>query len=97
MHTTLHHIPQHSCPHLSSCLDDMPSLTVFQATQTDPTSYEKELQLKLAKLRDLVKTNIVQAATYQKAGYDHQTRYRTFTANDFVWLLIPQQGKLSSK
>ena len=66
-------------------------------TATDPTSYEKELQLKLAKLRDLVETNIVQAAAYQKTGYDRQTMCRTFTANYPVWLLIPRQGKLSSK
>ena len=66
-------------------------------TASDPSSYEKELQLKLAKLRDLVETNIVQAATYQKTGYDQQTKHRTFKANDPVWLLIPRQGKLSSK
>ena len=66
-------------------------------TASNPSSYEKELQLKLAKLQDLVETNIEQAATYQKTGYNHQTKHRTFTANDPVWLLIPRQGKLSSK
>ena len=44
-----------------------------------------------------METNIVQAATYQKTGYDQQTKHRTFKANDPVWLLIPCQGKLSSK
>ena len=64
---------------------------------SDPTSYQKELQLKLAKLQDMVETNIVQSANYQKTGYDHCTQVRTFAVNNPVWLLIPRQGKLGSK
>ena len=36
----------------------------------DPASYQQELQAKLAKLKDIVETNIVQAASNQKSGYD---------------------------
>ena len=64
---------------------------------TDPTSYQKELQAKLAKLQDMVEANIVQSANYQKTGYDHGTQIRTFAVNDPVWLLVPRQGKLGSK
>jgi len=39
----------------------------------------------------------VQAAKQQKTGYDLNTHTRIFQANDPVWLLIPCQGKLSSK
>ena len=45
----------------------------------------------------MVKSNLVQAAQYQKQGYDCSTHTRTFAVNDPVWLLIPHQGKLDSK
>lgn len=45
----------------------------------------------------MVEANLVQAAQYQKQGYDHSTQTRTFAVNDPVWLLIPHQGKLDSK
>ena len=64
---------------------------------SDPTSYQKELQAKLAKLQDILETNIVQAASSQKSGYDYGSHIRTFEVNDPVWLLVPRQGKLASK
>ena len=63
----------------------------------DPTSYQQELQAKLAKLKDIVETNIVQAASNQKSGYDYGSHIRTFRVDDSVWLLVPRQGKLHSK
>ena len=64
---------------------------------SDPTSYQKELQAKLAKLQNMVETNIVQVASSQKSGYDYGSCVRTFEVDDPVWLLIPCQDKLSSK
>ena len=64
---------------------------------SDATSYGRQLQEKLAKLQDMVEANLVQAAQYQKQGYDRSTHTRTFAVNDPVWLLIPRQGKLDSK
>ena len=63
----------------------------------DLTSYQKELQAKLAKLRDMVEANLVQSVSYQKTGYDLNTQSRTFKPNETVWLLIPRRGKLESK
>ena len=59
----------------------------------DPTSYEA----KLAKLKDIVETNIVQAASSQNSGYDYKSCIRISGVNDPVCLLVPCQGKLSSK
>ena len=64
---------------------------------SDATSYGRQLQEKLAKLQDMVEANLVQAAQYQKQGYDRSAHTRTFAVNDPVWLLIPRQGKLDSK
>ena len=48
-------------------------------------------------MQDIVETNIVQAASSQKSGYDYGSHIRTFEVNDPVWLLVPRQGKLTSK
>ena len=54
-------------------------------------------QAKLAKLKHIVKTNIVHAASNQKSGYDYGSRIRAFGVDHPVWLLVPCQGKLHSK
>ena len=75
-----------------------PQFTSFPSQEvSDLTSYQKELQAKLAKLRDMVEANLVQSASYQKTGYDLNTQSRTFKPNETVWLLIPRRGKLESK
>ena len=63
----------------------------------DPTSYQQELQAKLPKLKDIVETNIAQAASNQKPDYDYESHMRIFGVDDPVWLLVLHQGKLHSK
>ena len=63
----------------------------------DPTSYQKELQVKLAKFQDIVENNIVQAASSQKLGYDYGSRIKRVGVNNPVWLLVLHQEKLGYK
>ena len=63
----------------------------------DVSSYKGYLQAKLAELRDLVETNLAEAATHQKTTYDKHSTSRTFKVGDLVWLSVPTAGKLDPR
>ena len=63
----------------------------------DISSYQQQLQAKLAELQGFVETNLVEAAQAQKFSYDHQLRITNFHKRDSVWLSIPAAGKLSPR
>ena len=63
----------------------------------DVSSYQGHLQAKLAELRDLVETNLAEAATHQKTTYDKHSTSRTFKVGDLVWLSVPTAGKLDPR
>ena len=63
----------------------------------DISSYQQQLQAKLADLQGFVETNLVEAAQAQKLSYDHQSRTTNFHKGDSVWLSIPTAGKLSPR
>ena len=63
----------------------------------DTTTYQHQLQAKLAELRGFVETNLAQAAHAQKLFYDRQSRATKFRKGDPVWLSIPTAGKLSPR
>ena len=63
----------------------------------DSRSYQAHLQAKLAEFRDLVESNMTQAANRQKVTYDHHSTSRTFKKGDTVWLSIPTAGKLMGR
>ena len=63
----------------------------------DSGSYQAHLQAKLAEFRDLVESNMTQAANRQKVTYDHHSTSRTFKEGDTVWLSIPTAGKLDPR
>ena len=63
----------------------------------DISSYQQQLQAKLAELQGFVETNLVEAAQAQKLSYDHQSRTTNFHKGDSVWLSIPTAGKLSPR
>ena len=48
--------------------------------------------VKLAKLKDIVETTIVQVASRQKSGYDYGSDIRTFEINDPVGYLFLIKG-----
>jgi hypothetical protein len=63
----------------------------------DASSYQGHLQAKLAELRDLVETNLVEASTQQKTTYDRHSSNRSFKVGDLVWLSVPTAGKLDPR
>ena len=63
----------------------------------DPTPYQFHLRDQLAKLRDLVESNLVASSAAQKNYYDNKSSLRTFSVNDCVWLSVPVAGKLEPK
>ena len=63
----------------------------------DPTSYDSNLRVKMAELRDMVESHIVQEAKRQKEHYDTLTQSREFCEGDAVWLQNPTAGKLDPK
>ena len=63
----------------------------------DSGSYQAHLQAKLSEFRDLVESNMTQAANRQKVTYDHHSTSRTFKEGDTVWLSIPTAGKLDPR
>ena len=85
--------------HLGLCLAGILSLMIFLSMIFLILHHIKEnyKYVKLAKLKDILETTIVQAASRQKSGYDYGSDIRTFEINDPVWLLVPHQGKLGSK
>ena len=60
----------------------------------DISSYQQQLQAKLAELQGFLETNLVEAAQTQKLAYDCQSRTTKFHKGDSVWLSIPTAGKL---
>ena len=75
-----------------------PHSAVFQPScGFEPTSYQFHLRDKLAKLQDLVESNLVLSATNQKMFYDRKAQPRTFNVDDTVWLSIPTAGKLDPR
>ena len=60
-------------------------------------TYQGHLQAKLGEICDLVETNLVEAATHQKAAYDGHSTSRTFKVGDLVWLSVPNAGKLDPR
>ena len=63
----------------------------------DPTSYDSNLRVKMAELRDMVESHILQEAKRQKEHYDTHTQSREFCEGDAVWLQNPAAGKLDPK
>ena len=63
----------------------------------DPSSYQAQLQAKLAALQDFVEAHMVEKATAQKTSYDDHSKQRTFKVGDPVWLSQPTAGKLDPK
>ena len=63
----------------------------------DTTTYQQQLQAKLAELQGFVETNLVESALAQKSFYDNQSRVATFGKRDLVWLSSPTAGKLSPR
>ena len=75
-----------------------PHSAVFQPScGFEPTSYQFHLCDKLAKLQDLVESNLLLSATNQKMFYDRKARPQTFNIDDTVWLSIPTSGKLDPR
>ena len=75
-----------------------PHSAVFQPScGFEPTSYQFHLRDKLAKLQDLVESNLVLSATNQKMFYDRKAQPRTFNVDDTVWLSISTAGKLDPR
>ena len=68
---------------------DLPSLDVF-----DTGTYLYVLQSKLAKLQDIVKTNVAHASHRQQSYYDRATQPHQFHVGDPICLLIPTAGML---
>ena len=64
------------------------------STAYDPSSYQSQLQARLAKLRDFVETHLTEAAHRQRNSVGHKTQTRLFNVGDPVWLSIPTAGKL---
>ena len=61
----------------------------------DTHSYSFHVTRKLAELFEFVDSNLTEAATRQKGGYDTSAKKRPqFTEGDHVWLSIPTSGKL---
>jgi len=50
----------------------------------DPGSYQHYLKAKLAELQDLVKSNLVRSAGYQKTHYDKRSATPSFAVHDKV-------------
>ncbi|KAL5517236.1 hypothetical protein EMCRGX_G002740 [Ephydatia muelleri] len=73
-------------------LPSLPSMTYSSAE--DPTSYDSNLRVKMAELRDMVESHIVQEAKRQKEHYGTHTQSREFCEGDAVWLQNPTAGKL---
>ena len=63
----------------------------------DPSSYQSQLQAKLAKLRAFVETHLTEAAHQQRNSVGHKTQTRLFNVDDPVWLSIPTAGKLDPR
>ena len=63
----------------------------------DPSSYQTQITCKMAKLRDLVETHLVQSATKQQTMYNKHSAQRLFKVGDRVWLSVPTAGKLQPK
>ena len=76
-------------------LPSLPSMT--NSSAEDPTSYDSNLRVKMAELRDMVESHIVQEAKRQKEHYDTRTQSREFWEGDAVWLQNPTAGKLDPK
>ena len=85
--------------HLELCLAGNLSLMIFLSMMFSILHHIKEnyKYVKLAKLKDIVETTIVQAASRQASGYDYGSDIRTFGINNRVWLFLPCQRKLGSK
>ena len=64
------------------------------STAYDPSSYQSQLQARLAKLRDFVETHLTEAAHRQRNSVGHKTQTLLFNVGDPVWLSIPTAGKL---
>ena len=57
----------------------LPSLlSMTNSSAEDLTSYDSNLRVKMAKLRDMVESHIVQEAKRQKEHYDTRTQSRSF-------------------
>ena len=76
-------------------LPSLPSMT--NSSAEDPTSYDSNFRVKMAELRDMVESHIVQEAKRQKEHYDTRTQSREFCEGDAVWLQNPTAGKLDPK
>jgi hypothetical protein len=64
----------------------------------DANTYGSQLTMKLAKLFDLVDSNLTEAADRQKKGYDSSTQKRvSFHKEDHIWLSDPTARKLSPR
>ena len=56
-------------------------------TAYDPSSYQPQLQTRLAKLRDFVETHLTEAAHRQRNAVGHKTQTRLFNVGDTVFPL----------
>ena len=70
-----------------------PQLSVFDSPHAfDSTTYQFHLRTKLAKLKDIVESNLVSSAADQKQFYDRRSRVCSFQVGD-----LPRAGKLDPK
>ena len=75
-----------------------PRINEYTESQAyDASTYQQQLQAKLAELQGFIETNLVEAAQAQKSGYDNQSRVTQFRKGDLVWLSNPTAGKLSPR
>ena len=70
---------------------------ITESQAYDASTYQQQLQAKLAELQGFIETNLVEAAQAQKSGYDNQSRVTQFWKGDLVWLSNPTAGKLSPR
>ena len=75
-----------------------PKLSVFDSPHAfDSTTYQFHLCTKLAKLKDIVESNLVSSAADQKHFHDRRSHVSSFRVGDNVWLSSPRAGKLDPK
>ena len=71
--------------------------TLFPQLSFQPSSYQAQIQAKLAELQDMVEAHLVDAARAQKSSYDTHSSLRSFQPGDLVWLSVPTAGKLDPR
>ena len=54
-----------------------------------PASYQAQVTCKMAKMRDLVETQLVHSAAKQRSSYHKHSKDRNLMVGDLVWLSIP--------